>query len=120
MNATTGQVYSINDKKYYMIWHRPNGRDQPGMTSRPKVDETMVLSFYIGLYEEEDNLYNVVHHNRLKRDFSIENLVPIYTLKEQQSYFIWRLNELHENPYRVGATLFFPTVNSINHNALFR
>ncbi|KAG1119723.1 hypothetical protein G6F42_012913 [Rhizopus arrhizus] len=68
-----------------------------------RADEIMVNSFYNGMFGEQE-LMDVVHHDRFSKNLSIETLVPIFSLQQLQSYFIWRLSEMHESRFLVAKS----------------
>lgn len=64
----------------------------------------MIQSFYHGRYEETDRLIAVVHQDRSRRNCSINNLAPIFNIKQLQSYFIYRLQLIDGQHYRVAVS----------------
>ncbi|EPB90044.1 hypothetical protein HMPREF1544_03156 [Mucor circinelloides 1006PhL] len=101
IDPVTEREYSLFDDegKYYCFYFK-NDRSRSVYV---RADEIMVYSFYHGMCGEQQ-LMDVVHHDRFSRNLSIETLVPIFSLEQLQSYFVWRLSEMNESRFLVAKS----------------
>lgn len=100
----TPQSISITTWDENQYYHYTTKKNRERTNALIKVDELMVQSFYHGRYDDSDRLVAVIHHDRFRSNCAINNLVPIFTIEQLQSYFVYRLKLIDGQHYRVAVS----------------
>ncbi|KAL7317144.1 hypothetical protein PS15m_003542 [Mucor circinelloides] len=96
----TEREYTLFDEDKYFCFYFRNNRSRSVYF---RTDHIMVLSFYHGMFGDQQ-LMDVVHHDRVSKNLNIQTLVPIFSQEQLQSYFVWRLSEMNESRFLVAKS----------------
>lgn len=106
VNVDSGRIaiiQSVPDKSATFNYTRTN-EQRKNVVGKIRVKDLMVYSFFRGFYSPNSELINVLHHDRKPANLAIHNLVPIFTLQQLQSYFIYRLEMIEGEKFRVAVS----------------